>query len=150
MTTEQYVSIAHGTDNMDDLLEFIAEKDDNIISDVIEEWYENTEFTEDEEKIIALMQHTKDNYPDAESNIDNNNYMVLTDEEADKQWDEYLDNYIDECILPELPENFRFYFDSDSWKNDAKIDGRGILSFYDGAEYDEIVNGTNYCIYRIA
>jgi hypothetical protein len=28
--------------------------------------------------------------------------MVLTDDEADEKWEESLDNYIEECIQPEI------------------------------------------------
>ena len=76
-------------------------------------------------------------------------YEVLTDNEADDRWEEELDNYIEECIMPELPEHLQNYFDEDAWKSDAKYDGRGhSISRYDGNEYEETVNGTTYYIYR--
>jgi hypothetical protein len=66
-------------------------------------------------------------------------YLVLTDEEADDAWDESLDNYIEEAVLHEIPERYRAYFDSDSFKEDCKIDGRGqSLSPYDGEENYEV------------
>lgn len=65
-------------------------------------------------------------------------YLILTDEEADELWEADLDNYIEECIIPELPKHLRFYFDEESWKRDARYDGRGhSLNRYDGNE-DEI------------
>ena len=77
-------------------------------------------------------------------------YIVLTDKEADEEWDRQLDNYLEECIYPELPEYLRVYFDDEAWKEDAKTDGRGhAISRYDGCEYEEQVNGTWYFIYRI-
>jgi len=77
-------------------------------------------------------------------------YMVLTDSEADDAWNESLDNYIDECILPEIPETYRNYFDSDAWKRDAKYDGRGhTLSSYDGEEHEENIAGEWFYIYRV-
>ena len=77
-------------------------------------------------------------------------YLVLTDEEADEEEDRQLDNYIDECVYPEIPEHLQNYFDEEAWKRDAHMDGRGnIISTYDGCEYDETVNGTTYYIYRI-
>ena len=80
---------------------------------------------------------------------DGGEYLVLTDEEADEKWDEDLDNYIDECILHELPDAYRFYFDDEKWKADARLDGRGhSLSTYDGEENEQDVNGTTYYIYR--
>ena len=64
-------------------------------------------------------------------------YWVLTDDEANDAWSESLDNCIDECILPELPEFSRKYFDSEKWKRDAEHDGRGhSLSPYDGVEHE--------------
>ena len=76
-------------------------------------------------------------------------YEVLTDDEADDRWEEELDNYIEECIMPELPEHLQNSFDEDAWKRDARYDGRGhSISRYDGEEYEETVNGTTYYIYR--
>lgn len=84
-----------------------------------------------------------------EVEYENAEYLVLTDDEADKKWDEDLENYIDECILYQLPERYRQYFDRESWKSDARKDGRGnSLSRYDGYENEETVNGTTYYIYR--
>ena len=76
-------------------------------------------------------------------------YKVLTDSEADALWDDYLESYIDDIILPEMPETFRYYFDNDAWKRDARMDGRGhSLNPYDGSEEYEEVNGEDYYIYR--
>ena len=76
-------------------------------------------------------------------------YIVCTDEEADNLMDDTLENYIDEVILPEIPEPYRNYFDNEAWKEDAKYEGRGhTLATYDGEENEEEVNGTTYYIYR--
>lgn len=76
-------------------------------------------------------------------------YLVCTDDEADERWEEQLDNYIEECIMPEIPEPYRYYFDEELWKKDARYDGRGhSLSFYDGEENDQEFNGTYYYIYK--
>lgn len=75
----------------------------------------------------------KDRRTDEETN--SGEYMVLTDDEADRAWDESLDSYLDECVLGELPEMARNYFDREKWKDDAKLDGRGhSLSGYDSEE----------------
>ena len=59
------------------------------------------------------------------------------EEEADTAWDESLDSYLDDCILPELPEEVQRYFDREAWKRDARMDGRGhCLNSYDGSEED--------------
>jgi hypothetical protein len=62
-------------------------------------------------------------------------YMVLTDDEAAEMEDEYLDSYIDDLL--EIPDNIRFYFDDERWKEDAKQDGRGsVINNWDGSEWE--------------
>lgn len=76
-------------------------------------------------------------------------YAVLDDEDADAAWDESLDSYLDECVLPELPETAQQYFDRDAWKRDAKFDGRGhALNSYDGGEDEYRIDGEWYYVYR--
>jgi hypothetical protein len=78
-------------------------------------------------------------------------YRVLTDSEADEAADLELEDYIEECILPECPTVVAQYFDRDSWKRDALLsDGRGhTIASYDGAEECETVDGVDYFIYRV-
>ena len=95
---------------------------------------------------ISLVAHCTDTY---ESTDAPGEYLVIEDHEAEEQWDAQLEDYIDQCILPEVSENARGYFDREAWKNDAQIDGRGhSLSGYDGCEHEETINGTTYYIYR--
>ena len=61
-------------------------------------------------------------------------FLVLTDEEADNAWEDSLESYIDEVILPEIPDSYRYYFNRESWKNDARSDGRAISISMDGDE----------------
>jgi hypothetical protein len=83
-------------------------------------------------------------------NYYNQEYMVLTDSEADDAEDEALNNYLEECVYPELPDHLSCYFDDEAWKRDARMDGRGhLLATYDGNEYEETVEGTTYYIYRV-
>jgi hypothetical protein len=64
-------------------------------------------------------------------------YAVGTDAEADEAWDQALDSYLEECVLPELPDFARSYFDEERWKSDARHDGRGrALASYDGNELE--------------
>ena len=82
-------------------------------------------------------------------------YLVVTDEEADELWEAELDNYLEEIIYPELTGNLANYFDDEAWKRDARNDGRGhSLSGYDGNENKETVtnkegNLETYYIYRV-
>ena len=72
-------------------------------------------------------------------------YLFGTDEEMDEKWEEELDYYIDECVIPEMPKHLRAYFDDEAWKNDARIDGRGhSLNSYDGTEDCVKVNGKEW------
>ena len=86
---------------------------------------------------------------DDEFDIGQYRLAVLTDSEADIEWDQSLESHLEECIYPELPENMRFYFDDEKWKKDARMDGRGhSLSCYDGNEFEQSVNNESYYIYR--
>lgn len=76
-------------------------------------------------------------------------YEVLTDEEADERWEDELQNYLEECVLPELPDNLQYYFDEEKWKRDARFDGRGhCLSRYDGNEEEITIEDETFYIYR--
>ncbi len=92
---------------------------------------------------------TIENDYDNSYSVNGEEYNVMTDEEADEAWDEDLENYIDECILPEVDERYKMYFDNEKWKRDARIDGRGhSLNHYDGSEEEQKINETWYYIYR--
>lgn len=92
---------------------------------------------------VEVKEYQENNNPDCQ---ECNKYLVLTDDEANEKWDESLNDYIENCILPELPKAYRNYFDDISWKADAENDGRGhSLSIYDGEEHEQ----DGYYIYRI-
>lgn len=107
--------------------------------------YLNIEHDEDEMENL-----TESSYNDNIIEYYNEEYEVLTDEEADERWDEELQYYIDECIMPEIKDDMlRNYFDEEAWKRDARFDGRGhAISRYDGCENEEKINDTWYYIYR--
>ena len=100
----------------------------------------------DIESAFPDIQETSDNVFSA----DGGEYYVLTDLEADEIWDEYLDQYIDDCVLPELSEAYRFYFDDEAFKRDLKMDGRAhSLASYDGNEHEIEIDGEYFYIYRV-
>lgn len=110
-----------------------------------------------DDKVLALAEHLGVEPSEIEeSGYDENyltygkrQYIVVTDSEADRLWEEDLDNYLEECVYPELPENMRNYFDDEKWKHDARMDGRAHnLGRYDGNEYEVKVNDEWYYIYR--
>lgn len=76
-------------------------------------------------------------------------YEVFTDEEADEKWEKELQFYIDEIILPKIPEPYQKYFDEEKWKTNARLDGRGYaISKHDGYEYEITIDGKTFYIYR--
>lgn len=108
-------------------------------------------------RVVALMQFLECDFDDigevskdSTYSYDGQEYLVLTDSEADEAFDEALESTLDDVILPDLDEALQCYFDRDAWKRDAQHDGRGHhLDHYDGEEYEEVVNGTSYYIYRV-
>jgi len=110
-------------------------------------------------RIKALAKHldcrkkeiTVSQYDDTILEYYNEEYLVVTDDEADDLWEQDLDSYLEDCIYPELTGNLKNYFDDEAWKSDARLDGRGhSLNRYDGSEYEIDLEGeeTLY-IYRV-
>jgi len=108
-------------------------------------------------QILALAQHldvdaeelTVSGYDDNIVEYGNEEYLVVDDSTADELWEESLDNYLEECIYPDLAGHLKNYFDDEAWKRDARHDGRGhSLSGYDGHENEETVNEETFYIYR--
>jgi len=76
----------------------------------------------------------------------NNEYIVADDHDCDELWKESIDSYIDDCVLPEIPEAYQHYFDNEAFFEDCKHDGRAhYLASYDGNEDEE----GEFYIYRI-
>jgi len=106
----------------------------------------------EDDKIIALAKFLEVEYDAIIENrysysYGNKEYLVLDYDEAEERYDEYLDSYIEEIVLPEIPKYYHIYFDEESWKRDSRINGdrASALASYDGNEYE--VDG--YLIYRI-
>jgi hypothetical protein len=72
-------------------------------------------------------------------------YLVLTEDERDSRWDDYLEAWLDDGCVEGADSP---YFDREAWKHDARIDGAGVLSSYDGTEYEFSGFGKWYYIYR--
>lgn len=93
----------------------------------------------------ALAEHLECSLDDIETNsygtyeAMGEEWRVMTEEEADEAWEEALDSYLDDCVLPELPETAQRYFDREAWKRDARHDGRGhAIGHYDGYDHDSL------------
>lgn len=102
-----------------------------------------------EEKTLALMEHTGEEYSECETHIDLDRYRVYTDEEANDALDEALDLYCEEHILSQIPNYLHQYFDDEEWKDDNSSDRGSYLGQSDGNEHEETINGNTYYIYKI-
>ncbi len=101
----------------------------------------------DYEKVLALMQHDDCDWADAKSKIDNEDYKVLDDAEAEKEFEDIIESAIDD-VLYEIPKHLQQYFDKESYIEDNFNDRGSLLGSYDECEYEEEVNGTTYYIYK--
>ena len=113
---------------------------ENVILDDVDQY---------EEKILALMEHTGEEYSECDSHIDLDRYRVYTEEEANDALDEALDLYCEEHILSQIPDYLHKYFDDEEWKSDNGSDRGSYLGQSDGDEHEETINGNTYYIYKI-
>lgn len=135
--------------------ESLSDYSDDDLLTLIEE---KTMFTGDEANLCAALVRMYDlcenDLEDIEIDgtrvtVQGTDYLAGTDSQMDEAWDEELENYIEECIFPELNERYQMYFDNEAWKRDAKYDGRGhALNRYDGGEDSVQFNGEWYYSYR--
>ena len=149
MTEEQYSSIIEAQDLGQEFFVWRMNPDNEYgdQEERLDAFQEEQGFTEDDEKVIALMQLTSENWGEAEFQIDSR-YLVLTDDEADAKLDETLENYLEDCILCNIDQNYHQYFDRDAWKFDNDSNRAGWLDRDSGTEEEETVNGTTYFIYK--
>lgn len=115
----------------------------------------SAEYQDLSDKEMALFKHLVEedglSKSDAlEACINNDDYIVYTDEEAEEATEDAINNYLDECVFPEMKNDaLKRYFNTDSFIKDAKMDGRGAwLNHYDGQEFYQVVNETDYYIYN--
>lgn len=152
MKPEQIYSIIEAKDLQLEFLENLDLADHSLtLHTALQEFYEGTLLSEvdvDEEKILAIMEHTGDNWDDCESAIDKSNYLVLDDDEADEKVDERLDQYLEDSIIPQLEPIAKEYFNTEELKEDNNSDRGAWLNSWDGNENYEVINGTTYYIYR--
>lgn len=152
------------TPNYEDI-RFEEEEIENWLEDWKDEIYYIDNYSSIDDRILALMLHLELTVEEADSDIveakyGNNyyeygkeEYQVLTDYEADREEEEYVENTIEECYLSELTRDNKNhpalnYIDMDRWVEDWCGNRGENLSGYDGQEYEEKVNGETYYIYR--
>ncbi len=133
------------------------------------------QLTIDELKVNALVLFLDVDADEAQRLIDNDDYIVLTDEEADEKASEsildsvwafrpsFLSSFtgFDESIFEAIQANdkcesnnpaiLQLIDDKEGFVQEAiSADGRGhFMSSYDGDENEQTINGTTFYIYRI-
>lgn len=108
-----------------------ADKDESTHIKIVKAW--NGEAIEDDRELV---------------DIDDGEYLVLTDDEADEQARESVEQLVDDMLPREFVESgLRAYFDDERYIDDVLLgDGRGsILASYDGEENE----AGEYFVYRI-
>lgn len=150
MTSEQIESIIEYLDLSTDYFTWQMGNCDESMDeeDRLKQFYAQIEFNEDEEKLLALMEHAGYNYDEAEAALDSN-YKVLTDDEADTMLKSYLEQYVVDHILFQIPVHLQVYFDTQAWIEDNNSDRGTWLNYVNGYEYEETINETTYYIYNI-
>ena len=81
-----------------------------------------------------------------DTTVNDGEYLVLTDSEADAEEREHLDNLLDDVV--DIPSEIEDYFDREEWINDHAGYRGENLSSYDGKEFSHNYNGVEYFIYR--
>ncbi len=150
MTNEQINSIILAYDLGQDYFVWqMSEADKTMHEDQrLEAFLSEQTFDEDAERVFALMEHTGDNWDEAESDFDSDTYKILTDDEADTLLDKRLEQYIDDCVLCNIDDVYHQYFNRDEWKSDNNGDRGTWLNYSDGSEHEETINETTYYIYK--
>ena len=102
-----------------------------------------------DDRYLALTIYNDVYYSEAVDLIDSEEYLVLTDDEADEKAELEAQYYLEEA-LSQVPEHLHRYVDADKYISDYISNGRGrLLDTYDGSE-DSITldNGSVFYIYR--
>lgn len=101
-----------------------------------------------DERVLALMVEDDLYYSEAEKEFDYENWLVLTDEEADSLASEQADVYVNDA-LRDIPDHLQRYFNAELYHSDTIYDGRGhLLAHWDSEEREQTINGTTYYLYR--
>lgn len=140
LSNEQVISVATDILYLDDFLLTTLESATGT------DWLDGfaKELSEDDLKSIALMMHTDEVYDD----FSDDDYLVLTDDEAEDAFKQYAQNYYDDIIESEIPLYLKSYFDEDRWISDY-IDeaSRGEALSSDGYEHEYQLLGQTFYIY---
>ena len=101
-----------------------------------------------DEPVLALMVEYDLYYSDAKTAIYDKDWLVLTDDEADRLASDYASDYVNDA-LRDIPDHLQRYFNAELYHSDTIYDGRGhLLAHWDSKEREQTINGTTYYLYR--
>lgn len=76
-------------------------------------------------------------------------YIVADEQKAEEMAQESYKETIEECVLSRIPEDLRFYFDTDAFfRDNSPAENAEQLATYDGHENTQDLGDTTYYIYR--
>jgi len=138
----------------------IVAKAQDIINEEEKEKEEQSEMLEQKKQALAQHLDTVLQNPEREIRVSDDDdceflaaggvYLVLTNDEANQKWEESLNDYIIEVMMPDPAAPIPAYFNAETWKRDARAEGRGaFIARYDGVEHGEDVSSTEFYIYRM-
>ncbi len=78
--------------------------------------------------------------------IGGSEYAVITNDDIENVFHQYAENLIDDCVISELPEKYRQYFNYEKFEQDMSFDGYGQMASYDGNDNEVIIDDTYYHI----
>jgi hypothetical protein len=101
----------------------------------------------DEITDIEVMSY--DYYGSPMIEVNSEEYAVIEDDSIESVFHDYVENLIDDVIIPDLPERYQQYFDYDKMIRDMSFDGYGQMSSYDGEDQEVKLQGKYYHILRM-
>lgn len=106
---------------------------------------------EEQQKVVALMQELKEDYGVCEKHIEDGNYKIYDNEDADEAYTDAIDDFIDDVILFQMGDKLQRFFCRDLYMSEFKRDScrANMLASYDGKELEQEVMGTNYYIFKV-
>jgi hypothetical protein len=83
--------------------------------------------------------------------VDGETWRIMSEPDYQVYSDEIINEYIDECVLPEIPEYLQSYFDADAYIRDIDYAGDrdGLVAPHDGVVYQHKHNDDWFCFWRI-
>ena len=145
MNEEQILNYIEDDDKLSHEWFIYQGSEDGTIFDFYAEFIRN----DLDDRYLALTIYNDVYYSEAVDLIDSEEYLVLTDDEADEQAELEAQYYLEDA-LSQIPSDLQQYFDNDKYISDCISNGRGwLLDTYDGSE-DSITldNGSVFYIYR--